>query len=345
MPTMAERIRRALGADDVNSPPPPVDASDAPDASDPMDPIEPPEVDRLRRVAGAVVVVIVVAAAAYAIYRDRHSFADTLRRVGPGATIASFAAGLAGIGATYPTWRQVLGGLGVKLPWGAGAKVFFVSQLGKYIPGSVWPVLLQMEAGRARGASRRSMLAGNLISLVLSCTVGLIVACLLLPLADASALAHYWWVLLALPFLVVLLYPRTMPAILDWLFGLLHRAPLGERLRPAATVQAAGWSVVSWLFLGLHIWILCAAAGHGGWSALVLCTGGTALAVTAGILFIPAPAGAGLREVVLVLVLRSILGDGPAVAVVVASRVLLVGCDLLLAAGASLIRSAHCNGR
>jgi hypothetical protein len=57
-----------------------------------------------------------------------------------------------------------------------------------------------------------------------------------------------------------------------------------------------------------------------------------ALAVAAGILFIPAPAGAGLRELVLVLVLKGDLGAGGALALVVASRVLLVIADVVLAA-------------
>jgi uncharacterized membrane protein YbhN (UPF0104 family) len=294
----------------------------------------PERASRWRPLAAGVVVAIVVAAAGYAIYRDRHTFADTIRRVGLLATIASFAAGVVGVAATYPAWRQVLAGLGVRFPWAAGARVFFVSQLGKYLPGSIWPVLLQMEAGRARGASRRTMLAGNLITVVLSCATGLVVACLLLPISDAHALAHYWWVLLALPPLLVLLHPRAMSGLLDRLFRLLGRAPLGERLAPAATAAAAGWSVVSWLGLGLQVWILYAAATHASFGGWLLCTGGMALAVSAGILFIPAPAGAGLRELVLVLVLKPDLGTGGALAVVVASRVLLIAADLLLAAAA-----------
>jgi uncharacterized membrane protein YbhN (UPF0104 family) len=286
-----------------------------------------------------VVIAAVVAAAAVAIYRDRHSFADTIRHVGVAATIASFAAGLLGVAATYPSWREVLGGLGVRLPWTAGARVFFVSQLGKYLPGSIWPVLMQMEAGRARGASRRTMLAANLITVVLSCATGLILACLLLPISDAHALARYWWVLLALPPLLVLLHPRAMSAALDRLFRLVRRAPLGERLDPVATARAGGWALVSWLGLGLQVWILYAAAGHASFSGWLLCTGGMALAVAAGILFIPAPAGAGLRELILVLVLKPDLGTGGALAVVVASRVLLVIADLALAAGVFALRS------
>ncbi len=307
------------------------------------DPLDAPRPPRWRPIAAAAVLAVVVVAAVFAIYRDRHSFADTIGHIGVAATIAAFLAGLAGVAATYPAWRQVLAGLGIEFAWGAGARVFFVSQLGKYLPGSVWPVLLQMEAGRARGASRRTMLAANLITVVLSCATGLVLACLLLPVTDAHALAHYWWLLLALPPLVGLLHPRAMTALLDRLFRLVGRAPLGERLPLTATASAAGWSTVSWLALGLQLWILYAAAGPVSFSGWLLCTGAMALAVSGGILFIPAPAGAGLRELVLVLVLKPDLGAGGALAIVVASRVLLVGADLLLAAGAFAVRRAGAN--
>ncbi len=303
--------------------------------ADGIDPQDAPHPNRWRPIAAALVLVVVVVAAGYAIYRDRHSFADTIRHVGVLATVGAFAAGLVGVAATYPAWRQVLAGLGVEFGWANGARVFFASQLGKYLPGSVWPVLLQMEAGRARGASRRTMLAGNLVTVVLSCATGLVVACLLLPITDAHALAHYWWLLLALPVLVGLLHPRALTALLDRLFRLVGRAPLGERLPVTATVEAAGWSIVSWLGLGLQVWILYSAVGTVSFSGWLLCTGGMALAVAGGILFIPAPAGAGLRELILVLVLKPDLGTGGALATVVASRVLLVAADLLLAAVAA----------
>jgi uncharacterized membrane protein YbhN (UPF0104 family) len=56
-----------------------------------------------------------------------------------------------------------------------------------------------------------------------------------------------------------------------------------------------------------------------------------ALAVSAGLLFLPAPAGAGMREVVLGVVLLTMLTSGQVVAVVVASRVIILLADLLLA--------------
>jgi uncharacterized membrane protein YbhN (UPF0104 family) len=292
---------------------------------------------KTRTLAAAVVVVIVMAAAIIAIYNERHSFADTLHKVGIATMIESFALGLIGIGATYPTWREVLAGLGAPLPWGAASRVFFISQLGKYLPGSVWPTLMQMQAGRRYGAARRTMLSGGLITLLLNCCVGLLVACALLPIYNAHALAHYWWVLLALPFLLAMLHPRALTALLDKAFSLVHRPPLGERLPVRASARAAGWSVVSWLALGAHLAVLCRALGANGLSPWVLCIGAMALAVSVGVLAIPFPAGAGIREVVLVLTLAPILDSGQALALAVASRVILIVCDVALALVALII--------
>jgi hypothetical protein len=283
------------------------------------------------------VFVVVFVAAGLAIYHQRNSFADALDRVGVWPIVWSFLVGLIGIGLTYPVWREVLRGLDVDMPWGLGAQVFFTSQLGKYLPGSVWPVLIQMEAGRARGASRRTMLAANLIAIVLSCAIGLGLACVLLPFSDSHALKRYWWLLLALPLLIALLHPRAVPKVLDFAFSLLRRPPLDQRLRVRDSLRASAWSLASFVVVGLHVAILGVAIG-GGASTVLLSIGGMALAVCAGVLFIPAPAGAGVRDVVLTLVLSATLTTGQALAVVVASRAILIVVDLALAGLAAAAR-------
>jgi uncharacterized membrane protein YbhN (UPF0104 family) len=293
--------------------------------------VPPGTVSRFRAVAGAAVAVVVMLVGAFAVYRDRHSFVVSFHRMGVWPILASFAVGVAAVAVSGCLWMAVLRGLGVDLGWRSGTRVFFTSQLGKYIPGSVWPVVLQMEAGRTRGASRRSMLAGNLISVALSCGVGLLVAAVDLPLADFDALHHYWWVLLAVPILLVALHPRVLPELLDRAFAALGRARLGLRLDPMAELRAGGWSLISWVAFGGHVAVLCAALGLGAGRSILLGIGGMALAVPSGVLFIPAPAGAGVRDVVLTLVLESRLSPGQALAVVVASRVLLVAADLGLA--------------
>jgi hypothetical protein len=298
-----------------------------------------PRSSRLREVAAVTVVVLVLAAVALTVARNRHAFFETLHKVGPGGMLLSLVFGLIGIGATYLQWRSVMAGLGVRFGLGEGAGVFFVSQLGKYLPGSVWPILVQMEAGHRRGANRKTVLAGNLISLVLNIAAGVVLAGVLLPFSFPAALHRFWWALAALPALLILAHPRSLPFLLDGLLRVLRRAPLGVQMTSEATFRAAGWSTVAWLGQGLHLVVLCAALGRPTFGLVALCVGGMGLAVSAGVLFLPAPAGAGLREVVLGYVLVSIMTSGQAVAVVVASRVILILVDLLLGGlGAVLVK-------
>lgn len=294
----------------------------------------------LRAALGMAIIVAVFVTAGYAVYRERHTFATAYRQLGVGLLVASYLSGLVGVGLTYLGWRQVLLGLRVEMPVGAGARVFFVSQLGKYVPGSVWPVLMQMEAGRRHGAGRRTMLAANLITLVLGCTTGLVVACVLLPVYDLNVLRSYWWVLLALPLLLSLLHPRAMPALVDVVLRVLRRESLGERLELRREILASMCFVASWVCLGLEVGVLAGglAQGHDTASVYLLSVGGMALAASAGILFIPAPAGAGIRDVILGLVLTTVMTTGTAVVVVVTSRVLLTACDLTLAGIAGVSR-------
>ncbi|MDQ1716359.1 MAG: glycosyltransferase 2 family protein [Pseudonocardiales bacterium] len=295
-------------------------------------PSKPAATFRLRRYASLVLLVLIVAAMSWTIVKNRNSFTETLQKVGPVGIVLSLLFGILGIGATGMQWRAVLAGLGVGFGVRGGARVFFTSQLGKYLPGSVWPIVIQMEAGRTRGANRKTIVAANLITLVLSFATGLVLAGALLPFSVPSALHRFWWALAALPLVLVLALPKTLPYLMDRLLLVLRRQPLGVRFDVRATIRASAWAIVSWVGLGVHLAILAAAVGHVSAGLIALCIGGVGLAVPAGVLFLPAPAGAGMRELVLGYVLVAVLTSGQALAVVVASRMILILVDLILAA-------------
>ena len=297
---------------------------------------DPPRTSRKREIISVAVLVLVLVAVAVVVARNWAAFIDSIHKIGLAGVVLSLAAAVVGVIATYLQWRSALIGLGVRFGFFQAARVFFVSQLGKYLPGSVWPVVMQMEAGRRRGANRKTMLAANLITVVLSVCVGVVLAGVLLPFSSPAALHRFWWTLVALPMLLVLVHPRSLPFLLDRLLKVMRRPPLAVQMSGAATMTAMGWSALSWVALGTHLAILAAAIGTPSLGLLLLCIGGMALAVSAGLLFLPAPAGAGMREIVLGFVLAAVLTSGQVVAVVIASRVILLLADLLMAGLVSL---------
>ena len=88
-----------------------------------------------------------MAVGVYVVFRDRRDLATAFREIGWDALAVSAAFSLLGTVSLLGLWLSVLRGLGALVPLGEAWRVFFISQLGKYLPGLVWPALVQMEAG------------------------------------------------------------------------------------------------------------------------------------------------------------------------------------------------------
>ena len=252
------------------------------------------------------------------------------RDVGPAAAAGSFAAVLLGLLASALVWRALLADLGTRLPLRPATHVFFLGQLGKYVPGSVFAIAAQMELGRFHGAPRSRVGTASLLFLGVLVSAGLLTAAVALPLTSPGALDRYAWVLALLPVGLVLLAPPVLSRLVAVGLRLLRRDPLERPLTWRGTGAALGWALLMWAAYGLHLLLLVRTQDVAPGPGLVaLSTGAYALAWTAGFLVVVAPAGAGVREAALVLALSPVLDRAPALALAVLSRVLMTLGDLV----------------
>jgi glycosyltransferase 2 family protein len=248
----------------------------------------------------------------------------------------ALAAVAGGILATFLCWREVLADLGARLPVLAGARVFFLGQLGKYLPGSLWPVVAQMELGRDYSVPERTSGSAVAVFLLVLVGTGLAVAAATVPFLGPDAVHAYWWLLAALPLTLVLLVPPVLNRLLALGMRLARRPPLPRPLSAGGILRAVGWALGSWLAYGVHVWVLAGQLAPGGLPELARATGAFAAAWCAGFLLVVAPAGAGVREAALVLLLGGALARPQATVVAVVSRLLFVAGDLGWGAAALL---------
>jgi hypothetical protein len=279
------------------------------------------------------VFVIVAAGFAVAVLTSQWSrVQDSLAELSGAGLAMAAAATVGSMGASFWAWRTTLVGLGAPIAPRPAARIFFVGQLGKYLPGSVFAIVGQMELGRRQGVRRERMATAGLLVLAISLAVALCLGALALPaLADAGEGGYALLLLLIVP-LVVVLHPRVLGPLLSWGFRRLGRPPLDRAPAGRDIVQVALLSVASNGLLGVQVWALAADAGASGWRVLPLAVGGYSLAAAAGLVAIPVPAGAGVRELVLVLTLAPVLDVGGATVVALLSRLLMTVGDLALAA-------------
>jgi uncharacterized membrane protein YbhN (UPF0104 family) len=266
-----------------------------------------------------------------------------LSHIGPWSAAGAMLSVLIAMFASMQVWRLLLAGLGSSLPVTSAARVVFVGQLGKYMPGSVWPVLAQMELSSAYGVPRHRSATASMLSPLITISCGLLAALLTLPFVAGSR--SYLWTLAAAPVLLACLCPKVLNSGMARLLRLTRRPPLERPLARRTIAACAAWSVGSWVCYGMQIWLLADRLGAHGDAAVLRAFGGFALAWSAGFLAVFVPAGAGVREVVLVAVLAPVTGAVGAIAVALASRMLTTAGDLLAAAAAagySWRRSSRC---
>lgn len=242
-----------------------------------------------------------------------------------------------GLGFSSLSWRAVLRSVGHSLPLGAGARIFFLSQLGKYAPGSVWPIVAQAELGREYGIPRTRSGVAALVAL----TVGIVAASALgMPLLAVGAsgvFAGYWWVGGVGLVAMIFLYPPLLAWAITRLLSVVRRQGLAEPPRASDLLIAGVWASAMWITFGLQCYLIASDLAGPGWKLLAAATGAFSVSWVVGFLVVVAPAGAGAREVALVVLLSPLMGRTDALTLALVSRVLMSVGDLITAGTAWLL--------
>jgi uncharacterized membrane protein YbhN (UPF0104 family) len=288
---------------------------------------------------------LVIVVFAVALHSRWHDVKADLGKFSIFDLVAATALGFGNIFVSMMAWRTLLRDLGTKLPVSIAARIFFVGQLGKYLPGSVWTIVAQADLGRDHDVQPRRSVAVSVVAMGISLSAALMLAAFTLPFAAPGAAAHYWWVLLFLPVLVVGLMPRSVSFLTHLLLKVLRREPPDHEFSWFGVLRALAWYISSWLMIGLQVYVLCVALGAPkGGRTLPLAFGGSALAFSAGFIAILVPAGAVVREAVMIAVLSPVLKPVPAGVVAVVSRLVATLGDPVWAGVGVLAARRHAHG-
>jgi len=258
-----------------------------------------------------------------------------LSRLSVTALVGAFAAVVAGLLSSAQSWRAVMSGLGSPLPVTRANRIYFLGQLGKYVPGSIWPVIAQAELSTEYGVPRRRAAVATLTQMMVSVVVGGVVGILGLLGGSPDAARTYWWLGIVVVAGVVVLTPAVLNRVVA-LVGRLVKRPT-EPMSARGLLHSALWSVVMWCAFGVQLWLLARTVTTDSPALLLASVGGFALAWVVGFVIVLLPAGAGAREAALVLVLSPYMAAPDALALALASRVLMLAGDVALAGAAALL--------
>ena len=235
-------------------------------------------------------------------------------------------------------WQPV----GFRLPIRAAFAVYAVSQLGKYIPGGVWNIAAAAELGAGHRVPRRLVVSASLIATVVTVVSGFAVGALTFALSPEVARTWWWTALFAIP-LAATLFPPLLNRVIALAFRVTGREPLARGVSSGGLAGATALTVAAWIAAGAQLWIILVSMGMAATvMTALLCIGAAALGWAAGFIVVFAPAGVGVREVIVAVALSGVVDQGTAIAAVVLSRVLLIAADAIAAGGgAPLLRAGQ----
>lgn len=272
---------------------------------------------------------LAIAAAIFAVVRNWDEVSHSLRALPPWLIAGEVVLAFLYVFLTMASWRVVLNDVGTAVDPKVASRIFFSSQVAKYLPGGVWNFVAAAEVGKDYSISRRRSVCALLVSIIISIVMGLILAILAVLLGPSELMSGYRWIAVALPVGIVALCPPVLNRLVDFALRLLRRDPLDDAMTWSGTALSALWALGAWLIAGVQLWLMLV---HLGMPAelptFLLATGGYALGWTAGFLVFFVPAGAGVREVALGLVLGAVASQGVVVVVVLLARIFTTLADI-----------------
>lgn len=280
--------------------------------------------DRLRSVARAAFLLAVLLFAWLSLRGRWDEVGSALRDTSAAGVLGALVLVVLGLLATGFLWLLLMSRLGARLPVLDGLAIFFLGQLGKYLPGSVWAIGAQADLARKHQVAPRATVAAGLLFLGYHVDTALLVGSVTVLTGGLDADWPDWVFWSALAAGLLGLVPGVVRVLARRVAGRPARLDLGSTMRAVALLAA------TWTSYAVALALL---APGTPWGDLAALGGAFALGYAVGVVVVLAPAGVGARETVFVLLLTPVLGVAPATALALLARVLHTVADGVMAAG------------
>ena len=264
--------------------------------------IPPHQGSKAARIITVVGLVLGGAAVAFVVRRLIKDWPEVSEQIGDAQVewlLAAGALAIAGMTSIAWGWRHVLRTLGAEPPLGRTIAWYYVGELGKYVPGGVWPVLGRGELARRGSVPRGRAYTSVALSLGMLYLAAMFTAAAFLPfaLSGGSGFSPWMLTLLALPVGVVMLHHDVLERMISVVARITKRNVNVLVPRWSESLGLVLRYVPTWLFIGGATYAVTRSITDDVSFPRMMFA--TILSWVVGFLAVPVPSGAGIRETVL----------------------------------------------
>nr|MBA3272890.1 flippase-like domain-containing protein [Chthoniobacterales bacterium] len=208
-------------------------------------------------------------------------------------------------------WRHILAAFGNPLPVPAAARIWSISELARYLPGSIWQVVGRVYLSKPYGVRGSVCSTSQVLEVFIFLLANVLVALSCLVYfgfrRDTDGSARVWLIIamVLVPTLLFILHPRVFHPLANKVLARLGKPPIVQQLSGRAFLGLIAWAILGLLVQSFAVWIVA-----GGTLTLPInkwwvVAGAYCLAWCAGFLAFWSPGGLGVREVVFITVLMA----------------------------------------
>lgn len=292
-----------------------------------------PLLAKLASIAGVLIGLAGVAFVVRTLLTKRDEVGDAFSQLNGVTLIASLLLGLCAMTLIGFLWTRMLVTRGHHAPPRSAMSWYFAGQLGKYVPGGIWPIVGRAELAVRGGVPRPDAYAATGLSMVTTYLAAALTICLgsllswTYPLVGILGLAAF-----AVGFLAF-----SNATLRTKVLTVLNRvSPRASALtEPRRLLILTVTHLPAWILMSLSTSVTASAFGADiGIMHMLFITSASWLA---GFVVVGVPGGIGVRESVFTALAGTALTPGVAVSLALASRVVFIAVDLLGALVAHLI--------
>ncbi len=270
------------------------------------------------------------------IYTRWSQVANSLWQFRPIPLVASFGLQLAAALFWATVWQQMVKRMDRRLGWADGIRIYLLSNLVKYVPGSIWGYASRLYWGSELGLSAASVGISVIWETGLAVLASLLLTAITIPTYPSKlpqSLSILLWVISGLCF--VALFP---PLATQWMRTFQkHRSYEMPYLRWRDFFIYLFCAICTHMLVGMAFFLFIRSLLNVDMHLLLSFVGIWSLAATAGLVVVIAPHGLGVKEGVLVLLLQSFMPFETALAISLVSRLWTIAGEVINAIAALAI--------
>jgi len=229
-------------------------------------------------------------------------------------------------------WGRLLRSMGYRLSYPELWHIYYIGNLGRYVPGKVWTIAGMAYMGGKAGIPSARAGAAAVFSQVYSLVSSVVIFLVFLILREDSFPGPGRVGLMVLVFLagafVFVLFPRNVERMLNTVLGFMGRKPLEIGITTSSAVKIIVLYGLSWILFGAAFHVLIVSIAGPGTVDLVFASGVWAAAYTVGFLAFFVPGGLGVREGVIGLFFVHVLPVEVGIVIAGISRLVVTGIEL-----------------